>query len=99
MKPSRISLQCRESPPSLAFLSTKGTRPYTDIPASTDVIVFGSETKGLSHEIMERYKEHLYRIPMYNPNVRSLNLANSVSIVLYDQLSARSSRFQSRQGL
>ncbi len=86
-------VQSRERPPSLAFLSTKGTRSYTDIPVDTDVIVFGSETKGLSREIMESQKEHLYRIPMYNSNVRSLNLANSVSIVLYDQLAARSSRF------
>ena len=74
-------------PPKIALLSTKATSPYTNISPDTDLIVFGRETGGLSTELREGYSEALFRIPMSNSNVRSLNLANSVSIVLYHQLS------------
>ncbi|MDR2337071.1 MAG: tRNA (cytidine(34)-2'-O)-methyltransferase [Deltaproteobacteria bacterium] len=49
-----------------------------------DFLVFGAETTGLPPELHERYPQQRYRIPMNNPNVRSLNLSNSVSIVLYE---------------
>lgn len=79
--------------PKLAFLSTKGEKNYTEIPYDTDLLIFGQETKGLPDKMREHYRDHLYRIPIFNENVRSLNLANSVSIVLYDQLSGRSKGF------
>lgn len=49
-----------------------------------DYLVFGAETTGLPRCIHERYENQRVRIPMDNPNIRSLNLANSVSIVLYE---------------
>jgi tRNA (cytidine/uridine-2'-O-)-methyltransferase len=47
--------------------------------------VFGKETKGLDPAILEAHQDTLIRIPML-PDVRSLNLANSVAIVLYEGL-------------
>ena len=49
-----------------------------------DFLVFGAETVGLPQEIHDLYPDQRMRIPMDNPNVRSLNLANSASIVLYE---------------
>lgn len=85
--------------PKLAFLSTKGIKDYTHIPVDTDILVFGQETKGLPKDFYEIYKEDLYTIPIFHPQVRSLNLANAVSIVLYDQISRRSGCTSERSGL
>ncbi len=50
-----------------------------------DAIVFGSETKGLGEVFLSRYSEEQHlRIPMPCAGVRSLNLSNAVSIVLYE---------------
>ncbi len=50
-----------------------------------DALVFGSETKGLGREFLEKIPEDQWlRIPMDNPEVRSLNLSNAVSIALYE---------------
>ncbi len=55
--------------------------------ASEDYLVFGSETKGLGKEFLDRFNpETLLRIPIANENVRSLNLSNAVSIGLYEAL-------------
>lgn len=51
-----------------------------------DVLVFGRETKGLPEALLTRHRENWVNIPMKNSNVRSLNLANCVSIVLYHVL-------------
>jgi len=50
-----------------------------------DYLVFGAETKGLPAELMEKYKDSCYRIPIL-PAVRSLNLATSTGIVVYEAL-------------
>ncbi|MFA6450181.1 MAG: tRNA (cytidine(34)-2'-O)-methyltransferase [bacterium] len=50
-----------------------------------DYLVFGAETKGLPPDIMETYKERCYRIPIL-PQVRSLNLATSTGIVVFEAL-------------
>ena len=73
----------------LALLSTKGRRLYTDIGedlADDLYLVFGPETRGLPREILDSCPEDIYRIPMCT-DFRSLNLANTVALVLYDQLS------------
>jgi tRNA (cytidine/uridine-2'-O-)-methyltransferase len=75
--------------PSVAFLSKFGTTPYTSIPTSTSLLVFGRETTGLPAHIKSKYQDQLYRIPIFHPAVRSLNLANAVSVIVYDQLSRR----------
>jgi tRNA (cytidine/uridine-2'-O-)-methyltransferase len=51
-----------------------------------DFLVFGSETKGLGQEFLERVRPSAYRIPIFERGVRSLNLANAVSIIVYEGL-------------
>ena len=46
-------------------------------------VLFGKETKGLPEDILQKYIDKTIRIPM-RPTLRSLNLSNSVSIVVYD---------------
>ena len=46
-------------------------------------ILFGKETKGLPEDVLQKYLEKTIRIPM-RPDLRSLNLSNSVAIVAYD---------------
>ena len=53
------------------------------------VLVFGRESVGLSPEIRERYADRLLRLPMLDVQLRSLNLANSVAVVLYEALRQR----------
>lgn len=64
------------------FFTTKSSQNYTNIQfQENDWLVFGSETKGLSAEILESNWDHAYTIPM-TKNIRSLNLATSVSMVI-----------------
>lgn len=66
--------------------STHATHCYTDVSFhDEDFIVFGKETAGLGKELLTRRSEDAIRIPMGN-NQRSLNLSNSVAIVLYEAL-------------
>lgn len=68
------------------FATTKGQRRYTDVDYSGDcVICFGRESYGIREDILARHYENCIRIPM-KPNLRSLNLANSVAIVVYEAL-------------
>jgi len=70
------------------LLTTKVRRPYPQIsPLPGDTFLFGSETAGLPEWLLERHPDACYTIPMKNPNVRSLNLAVSVGIVMYHALS------------
>ncbi len=73
----------------LAFLSTRGEKIYTQIPLKARFLVFGSETTGLPPPFYETYRQHLYKIPILDPRVRSLNLANSAAVIIYDQLRQR----------
>jgi tRNA (cytidine/uridine-2'-O-)-methyltransferase len=69
------------------YLTTKAERPYTDWEFQDgDFIVFGPETRGLSPEVLAANENTCLTIPMTNPNVRSLNLATSVGIVLYEAI-------------
>ncbi len=66
-------------------LSARGDRSYTQAPmAPGTVLVFGAESVGLPAEWKAR--EILYRIPLLDSRVRSLNLANSVAVVAYSAL-------------
>jgi tRNA (cytidine/uridine-2'-O-)-methyltransferase len=51
-----------------------------------DFLVFGSETGGLGRDFLEARRRSAYRIPIFEYGVRSLNLANAVSIVVYEGL-------------
>lgn len=71
----------------LFYLSTKASIKYTDVKYQTDdYLVFGKETKGLPEELIFNDLQRAITIPMDKKNVRSINLANSVSIVLYEAL-------------
>lgn len=75
----------------LYFFTKKTDRPYTEARfAPGDFLVFGRETKGLPEELIRLYKDRCYTIPMSNPGIRSLNLANAASIVLYEALRQQS---------
>lgn len=66
--------------------STGGHNRYHDVRFSSgDFFLLGAETRGLPRELIARYPERTIRIPM-RPEQRSLNLANSASIILYEAL-------------
>jgi len=68
------------------YLSTRGVKRYTDVAyGPDDFLVFGRETAGLPEELLKQNWERCIRIPMIN-EARSLNLSNSVAIVLYEAL-------------
>ncbi len=69
------------------YLTTKAERSYTDWRFElNDCLVFGRETRGLPEDLLRANWERCLTIPMLNPKVRSLNLATSVAIVLYEAL-------------
>jgi tRNA (cytidine/uridine-2'-O-)-methyltransferase len=69
------------------YLTTKAERSYSDIEYKTDdCLVFGPETRGLPDQVLKANWGTCLTIPMANPNVRSLNLATSVGIVLYEAI-------------
>jgi len=69
------------------YFTTKASRPYTDTRYMRgDCLVFGRETRGLPEELLKANWERCLTIPMPNRNIRSLNLATSVGIVLYEAL-------------
>jgi len=69
------------------FFSTKGRVPYTAVDYQPgDALIFGSETKGLPGELLAANADRVLTIPMQVEHVRSLNLANTVAIVLYEAL-------------
>ncbi|MFV0341630.1 MAG: tRNA (cytidine(34)-2'-O)-methyltransferase [Anaerocolumna sp.] len=66
--------------------TTKGLNIYSEVKYEPDsFIMFGKESAGIPEEILLDYKENAIRIPMIG-EIRSLNLANSVAIVLYEAL-------------
>ena len=68
------------------FLSTKAPRGYTEVSYQPDdFLVFGCETKGLPESLLTKAYDRCVRIPMV-AGARSLNLSNSVAIVLYEAL-------------
>ena len=76
------------------FATTKAPHGYHEVQyGENDFIVFGCETKGLPESLLSRVYDRCIRIPM-RAEARSLNLSNSVAIVLYEAL-----RQQSFQGL
>jgi tRNA (cytidine/uridine-2'-O-)-methyltransferase len=69
------------------YTSKKASRAYTKANfAPGDFLVFGKETLGLPEELLEQEADHALRIPIFSPAVRSLNLANSAAILLYEAL-------------
>ena len=70
----------------LYMATTKAKHVYTDVKFEEDAyIMFGKESAGIPEEILVDYEETCVRIPMLE-NIRSLNLSNSVAVVLYEAL-------------
>jgi tRNA (cytidine/uridine-2'-O-)-methyltransferase len=81
--------QLQSSLPTARFLyfSTRAERSYLDWNYQTDdCLVFGRETRGLPIALLKANWERCLKVPILNPHVRSLNLANTVAIVLYEAL-------------
>lgn len=71
----------------LWLVESHGPRVYTEVRyAPEDYLVFGRETAGLPRSLLEQNRERWLRIPMSNPDSRSLNLSNCVAIVLFEAL-------------
>lgn len=70
----------------LHFFSAGATRSYLEAPLQPgDCLVFGKESVGLPPALLQRFPAQVWAIPTIGP-VRSLNLSNAVSIVLYEAL-------------
>lgn len=81
--------------PKIYMATTKAKRNYTDVSYEEDAyFMFGKESAGIPEEILLDYEETCIRIPMLE-EMRSLNLSNSVAIVLYEAL--RQQNFASMQ--
>lgn len=79
-------LRGRSSDATFYYLTTKADRSHSEqIYADGDYLVFGPETRGLPAGILALQPEHNLRIPMIS-DARSLNLSNSVAVVLYEAL-------------
>jgi len=71
----------------LYFFTTKVKSNYTEANFKPGgYLIFGKETKGLPEDILRLYNDRCYTLPMPNPRIRSLNLAMTAGIVLYEAL-------------
>ena len=71
----------------MVYLSSSGEKNYTSIDYKDDMfLIFGKESVGLPQNMIAENSSKVYKIPIYSTHVRSLNLANAVSIVVYDGL-------------
>jgi tRNA (cytidine/uridine-2'-O-)-methyltransferase len=70
----------------VAVFSKKGAKSFWDVPSANRLfLVFGSETRGLAKEILRRYSDSTYHIPIL-AETRSLNLSTAAGIALYESL-------------
>ena len=82
----------------LYMASTKAQNVYTEVTYEADAyIMFGKESAGIPEEILLDYQETAIRIPM-NGEIRSLNLGNSVAVVLYEALRQQGFENMRREG-
>lgn len=78
--------------------TTKARKVYTEVQYEEDCyLMFGKESAGIPEEILVRHPDTAVRIPM-NEDIRSLNLANSVAIVLYEALRQHNFSHMQREG-
>ena len=79
------------------LIETPSDKKYTDVSFKDgDYLIFGREKEGIDKDILEKFKDRIYTIPMTKKLNRSLNLANSVAIVLYEGL--RQNKFLINRG-
>lgn len=87
------------NPDSRIFMATtKSKQIYTDVTyEENSYIMFGKESAGIPEELLLQNKQNCIRIPML-PDIRSLNLANSVAIVAYEAMRQQNFQQFQRQG-
>ena len=78
---------CQKNPGAkVYFATTKAHQQYTDVSFEPDCfIMFGKESAGIPEELLVDHEDTCIRIPM-NADIRSLNLSNSVAVILYEAL-------------
>ena len=77
----------KHSDKKFAYLSSRGNKNHWHIPFEENLfLIFGKESVGLPSKITQGNQENLFKIPMFSEHIRSLNLANAVSIVVYEGL-------------
>ena len=75
----------KNSSAKMVYFSSHGEHSHWEIEYEDELyLVFGKESKGLPDSITSKNKEQLYKIPLYSEHIRSLNLANAVSIAVYE---------------
>ena len=69
------------------YFSANGKKSFWSIDFEDDLfLIFGRESSGLPESIVDEKSHELYKIPLFSEHVRSINLANAVSIVVYEGL-------------
>jgi len=69
----------------MVYFSSKATKTYWSIDFEDDLfLIFGKESSGLQTSIIDEQSHKLYKIPLFSKHVRSINLANAVSVVVYE---------------
>lgn len=69
----------------MVYFSSHASKEYWNVTYQDDLfLIFGKESKGLPKELIEINSENTYKIPLFSEHIRSINLANAVSIVVYE---------------
>ena len=69
----------------MVYFSAKGTKTFWSIDFQDDLfLIFGRESSGLPKSITDEKSHELYKIPLFSEHIRSINLANAVSVVVYE---------------
>ena len=69
----------------MVYFSSKGSKTFWSIDFEDDLfLIFGRESSGLPESITNENSHDLYKIPLFSEHVRSINLANAVSVVVYE---------------
>ena len=69
----------------MVYFSAKGKKSFWSIDFEDDLfLIFGRESSGLPESIIDKQINNLYKIPLFSKQIRSINLANAVSVVVYE---------------
>ena len=69
----------------MVYFSAKGKKSFWSIDFEDDLfLIFGRESSGLPKSIIDKQRHKLYKIPLFSKQIRSINLANAVSVVVYE---------------
>ena len=69
----------------MVYFSAKGKKSFWSIDFEDDIyLIFGKESIGLPESITNEQSHKLYKIPIFSKHVRSINLSNAVSVVVYE---------------